>query len=211
MGSSSTNPSSETLLKVGIVGFGPFAQFLSRTILKQGHLVSATSRSDHSQICSELGITFYRYLHTYKYSLHTLPAFSHLPTSLSWHVSQGNGPILQCKQWCDTFMPFHFIIVKCHGITSIQSIGEGHSLCWCFVSKRTPKRSSLECMLLQPISGNSILGSSFVVVFLSSFIWVILWRCCLRNVMCFALTQCLGLRVERMVGVGCLWCLIKSG
>ncbi|RWR78956.1 arogenate dehydrogenase 1, chloroplastic isoform X1 [Cinnamomum micranthum f. kanehirae] len=60
MGSSSTNPSSETLLKVGIVGFGPFGQFLSRTILKQGHLVTATSQSDHSQLCSELGITFYR-------------------------------------------------------------------------------------------------------------------------------------------------------
>lgn len=83
MSSSATSPPSETLLKVGIVGFGPFAQFLSRTILKQGHLVTATSRSDHSQLCSELGITFFRYPHTFIiiYNIHVcithLSIYSH--------------------------------------------------------------------------------------------------------------------------------------
>ncbi|XP_071706551.1 arogenate dehydrogenase 1, chloroplastic-like [Rutidosis leptorrhynchoides] len=44
-------------LKIGIIGFGPFAQFLAKTMIKQGHLISATSRSDHS---GHDGIHFYR-------------------------------------------------------------------------------------------------------------------------------------------------------
>ncbi|KAF9594699.1 hypothetical protein IFM89_034484 [Coptis chinensis] len=47
-------------LKVGIVGFGPFAQFLAKTMIKQGHTLTATSRSDHSEICSQLGIKFFK-------------------------------------------------------------------------------------------------------------------------------------------------------
>ncbi|KAF6152654.1 hypothetical protein GIB67_008091 [Kingdonia uniflora] len=47
-------------LKIGIIGFGPFAQFLAKTMIKQGHILTATSRSDHSQLCSQLNITFFR-------------------------------------------------------------------------------------------------------------------------------------------------------
>ncbi|XP_023732037.1 arogenate dehydrogenase 1, chloroplastic [Lactuca sativa] len=40
--------SSTRTLKIGIIGFGTFAQFLAKTMIKQGHLIRATSRSDYS-------------------------------------------------------------------------------------------------------------------------------------------------------------------
>ncbi|KAK7387485.1 hypothetical protein VNO78_28329 [Psophocarpus tetragonolobus] len=52
-------PSSQTL-KIGIVGFGNFGQFLAKTMIKQGHTLSATSRSDYSDLCFQMGIHFYR-------------------------------------------------------------------------------------------------------------------------------------------------------
>ncbi|KAL6977515.1 ATP-binding cassette transporter CGR1 [Sarracenia purpurea var. burkii] len=58
--SPSSSPSSSRTLKIGIIGFGPFGQFLSKTMMKQGHAITATSRADHSQLCAHLGISFYR-------------------------------------------------------------------------------------------------------------------------------------------------------
>ncbi|XP_042475689.1 arogenate dehydrogenase 1, chloroplastic-like [Macadamia integrifolia] len=52
-------------LKIGIIGFGPFAQFLAITLVKQGHTLSATSRSDHSELSSRLGINFFRDIETF--------------------------------------------------------------------------------------------------------------------------------------------------
>ncbi|RYR53870.1 hypothetical protein Ahy_A06g029118 [Arachis hypogaea] len=43
-----------TKLKIAIVGFGNFGQFLVKTIVSQGHEVSAYSRSDYSDILLEL-------------------------------------------------------------------------------------------------------------------------------------------------------------
>ncbi|KAL5732939.1 hypothetical protein ACOSP7_032284 [Xanthoceras sorbifolium] len=56
----SSSSSSSRNLKIGIVGFGPFGQFLAKTMIKQGHILQATSRSDHSQLCHHLGISFFR-------------------------------------------------------------------------------------------------------------------------------------------------------
>ncbi|KAF7133193.1 hypothetical protein RHSIM_Rhsim09G0181600 [Rhododendron simsii] len=56
----SSSTSSSRPLKIGIIGFGTFGQFLSKTMIKQGHTITATSRSDHSHLCSHLGISFYR-------------------------------------------------------------------------------------------------------------------------------------------------------
>lgn len=47
-------------LKVGIVGFGNFGQFLAERILKQGHRVLAHSRRDYSEKARELGVAFFR-------------------------------------------------------------------------------------------------------------------------------------------------------
>lgn len=48
-------------MKIGIVGFGPFAQFLAKTMIKQGHSITASSRSDYSEVCKHLGVaSFYR-------------------------------------------------------------------------------------------------------------------------------------------------------
>ncbi|XP_024018354.1 arogenate dehydrogenase 1, chloroplastic isoform X2 [Morus notabilis] len=55
-----SSSSSSTNLKIGIVGFGSFAQFLAKTMLKQGHFLRATSRSDHSELCLNLGVSFFR-------------------------------------------------------------------------------------------------------------------------------------------------------
>ncbi|XP_060181649.1 arogenate dehydrogenase 1, chloroplastic-like isoform X3 [Lycium barbarum] len=56
----SSSSSQQTTLRIGIIGFGPFAQFLAKTLMKQGHFISATSRSDYSDLCTNLGILFFR-------------------------------------------------------------------------------------------------------------------------------------------------------
>ncbi|KAI9106552.1 hypothetical protein K1719_022080 [Acacia pycnantha] len=47
-------------MKVAIVGLGSFGQFLAKTFIRQGHTLCATSLSDESISCSELGIRFFR-------------------------------------------------------------------------------------------------------------------------------------------------------
>ncbi|XP_043687536.1 arogenate dehydrogenase 2, chloroplastic-like [Telopea speciosissima] len=47
-------------LKIGIIGFGNFGQFISTAFKGQGHNVLATSRSDYSDYCQLHGIEFYR-------------------------------------------------------------------------------------------------------------------------------------------------------
>ncbi|XP_022999295.1 arogenate dehydrogenase 1, chloroplastic-like [Cucurbita maxima] len=46
-------------LKIAIVGFGNFGQFLAKTIVRQGHTVLAHSRSDHSDEARKLGVSFF--------------------------------------------------------------------------------------------------------------------------------------------------------
>ncbi|XP_021278261.1 arogenate dehydrogenase 2, chloroplastic-like [Herrania umbratica] len=58
--SSASYSFSSQALKIGIVGFGTFGQFLAKTMIKQGHTISATSRTDYSQLCHQLGISFFR-------------------------------------------------------------------------------------------------------------------------------------------------------
>ncbi|CAK9141827.1 unnamed protein product [Ilex paraguariensis] len=48
-----------TKLKIAIVGFGNFGQFLAKTLVSQGHTVLAHSRSNHSQIAQQLGVSFF--------------------------------------------------------------------------------------------------------------------------------------------------------
>eukprot|EP01018_Ginkgo_biloba_P006759 Gb_28492 [translate_table: standard] len=47
-------------LKVGIVGFGNFGQFLAKTIVKQGHTVLAHSRTDHAAVAHKMGVAFFK-------------------------------------------------------------------------------------------------------------------------------------------------------
>lgn len=46
-------------LKIAIVGFGNFGQFLAKEIVKQGHTVLAYSRSDYSRAAAEIGAQFF--------------------------------------------------------------------------------------------------------------------------------------------------------
>ncbi|KAK9697954.1 hypothetical protein RND81_08G072400 [Saponaria officinalis] len=46
-------------LKIAVVGFGNFGQFLAKTLVSQGHTVLAHSRSDYSQIASKLDVSFF--------------------------------------------------------------------------------------------------------------------------------------------------------
>ncbi|KAF0903721.1 hypothetical protein E2562_029089 [Oryza meyeriana var. granulata] len=46
-------------LKIAVVGFGNYGQFLTRTLVRQGHTVLAHSRSDHSAAAAELGAFFF--------------------------------------------------------------------------------------------------------------------------------------------------------
>jgi arogenate dehydrogenase (NADP+), plant len=47
-------------LRVGIVGFGNFGQFIAAGVQRQGHAVLAASRSDYSAYCTQHGIRFFR-------------------------------------------------------------------------------------------------------------------------------------------------------
>ncbi|ERN13893.1 arogenate dehydrogenase 2, chloroplastic [Amborella trichopoda] len=51
--------SKEEGLRIGIVGFGNFGQFMAKALIRQGHSVLATSRSDYSQYCEKHGIEYY--------------------------------------------------------------------------------------------------------------------------------------------------------
>ncbi|KAJ8548944.1 hypothetical protein K7X08_030910 [Anisodus acutangulus] len=47
-------------LKIAIIGFGNFGQFLAKAFLRQGHSVLAHSRTDYSLISQSLGISFFQ-------------------------------------------------------------------------------------------------------------------------------------------------------
>ncbi|PQP97404.1 arogenate dehydrogenase 1 chloroplastic [Prunus yedoensis var. nudiflora] len=46
-------------LKIAIVGFGNFGQFLAKTIVRQGHTVLAFSRTDYSDVAQKLGVSYF--------------------------------------------------------------------------------------------------------------------------------------------------------
>ncbi|XP_057967800.1 arogenate dehydrogenase 2, chloroplastic [Malania oleifera] len=48
-----------TKLKIAIIGFGNFGQFLATTLVRQGHTILAHSRSDYSDVAQKLNVTFY--------------------------------------------------------------------------------------------------------------------------------------------------------
>ncbi|KAL0552742.1 hypothetical protein IC582_011867 [Cucumis melo] len=54
-----SKPEENSKLKIAIVGFGNFGQFLSKTMVKQGHHVLAYSRSDYSDVAKELGVSYF--------------------------------------------------------------------------------------------------------------------------------------------------------
>ncbi|GJS54677.1 arogenate dehydrogenase 2, chloroplastic-like protein [Tanacetum coccineum] len=55
---SSQIPKSITL-KIAIIGFGNFGQFLAKTLVRQGHTVLAHSRADYSSRAAALGVAYY--------------------------------------------------------------------------------------------------------------------------------------------------------
>jgi len=46
-------------LKIAIVGFGNFGQFLAKTFVNQGHSVLAYSRTDYSAVAQKLGVSYF--------------------------------------------------------------------------------------------------------------------------------------------------------
>ncbi|KAG4953977.1 hypothetical protein JHK87_039571 [Glycine soja] len=48
-----------TKLKIAIVGFGNFGQFLAKTFVSHGHRVLAYSRSDYTHVAQELGVSYF--------------------------------------------------------------------------------------------------------------------------------------------------------
>lgn len=46
-------------LKIAIIGFGNFGQFLAKTLVRQGHTVLAYSRSDYTKTAKELKVSFF--------------------------------------------------------------------------------------------------------------------------------------------------------
>ncbi|CAN6192844.1 unnamed protein product [Urochloa humidicola] len=53
------DPPQPPRLKIAVVGFGNYGQFLARTLVAQGHTVLAHSRSDHSAAAAALGARFF--------------------------------------------------------------------------------------------------------------------------------------------------------
>ncbi|KAJ9692757.1 hypothetical protein PVL29_011713 [Vitis rotundifolia] len=54
-----THIKTPTSLKIAIIGFGNFGQFLAKTFVSQGHTVLAHSRSDYSDTAAKLGVSFF--------------------------------------------------------------------------------------------------------------------------------------------------------
>ncbi|XP_072965553.1 arogenate dehydrogenase 2, chloroplastic-like [Typha angustifolia] len=54
------NELEESPIKIAIIGFGNFGQFIAGGIKRQGHIVLATSRSDYSEYCNQHGIQFFQ-------------------------------------------------------------------------------------------------------------------------------------------------------
>ena len=46
-------------MHIGILGFGTFGRFLAERLVKAGHHVTATSRTDYAAQAQELGVTFF--------------------------------------------------------------------------------------------------------------------------------------------------------
>ncbi|XVF48011.1 hypothetical protein PTKIN_Ptkin03bG0155900 [Pterospermum kingtungense] len=64
----STSPCSEpdphharpvSALKIAIIGFGNYGQFLAKTLVSQGHIILAHSRSNYSHVADKLGVSFF--------------------------------------------------------------------------------------------------------------------------------------------------------
>ncbi|MCO5560171.1 hypothetical protein L7F22_013779 [Adiantum nelumboides] len=47
-------------LKIGLVGFGNYGQFLAKRMVRQGHIVLAYSRSDYSEVARRMKVQFFR-------------------------------------------------------------------------------------------------------------------------------------------------------
>ncbi|KAL2929802.1 Arogenate dehydrogenase 2 chloroplastic [Bienertia sinuspersici] len=54
-----TSSSSSLKLKIAVVGFGNYGQFLAKTLVSHGHTVLAYSRSDYSKVASNIGVSFF--------------------------------------------------------------------------------------------------------------------------------------------------------
>ncbi|XP_031478773.1 arogenate dehydrogenase 2, chloroplastic-like [Nymphaea colorata] len=50
-------------LKIAVVGFGNFGQFIAKALVRQGHTVLAYSRSDYSSVAREMGVAFFSDAH----------------------------------------------------------------------------------------------------------------------------------------------------
>ena len=50
----------EQRLTVGIVGFGTFGQFLARRLVRAGHRVLGTSRTDYADAARAIGAEFFQ-------------------------------------------------------------------------------------------------------------------------------------------------------
>lgn len=46
-------------LKIAVIGFGNFGQFLAKTLVRQGHEVLAHSRSDYAEAARRIGVSFF--------------------------------------------------------------------------------------------------------------------------------------------------------
>ncbi|CAN4106070.1 unnamed protein product [Withania somnifera] len=57
---SSYTLSSSNKLKIAIIGFGNFGQFIAKAFIQQGHIVLAHSRTDYSLIAQSLGVIFFQ-------------------------------------------------------------------------------------------------------------------------------------------------------
>ena len=45
-------------LRIAVLGFGTFGQFLARRWVRRGHLVYAQSRTDYSELARTMGVTY---------------------------------------------------------------------------------------------------------------------------------------------------------
>jgi hypothetical protein len=129
----STRPPELEKLKVGIIGFGNFGQFLAERMLQQGHQVLAHSRRDYSDEARKLGVAYFRSVGhktilNQRHSLHEFASRStttseFMPIDLERVRSTAPLAVALCDRDADDFCEEHpEVVLLCTSILSTELV-----------------------------------------------------------------------------------------
>ncbi|KAL1194868.1 Arogenate dehydrogenase 1 [Cardamine amara subsp. amara] len=127
-------------LRIAIIGFGNYGQFLAETLISQGHIIFAHSRSDHSSAALRLGVSFFTDLndlcerHPDVVLLSTsIISTEHILKTLPFQRLRRNTlfvDVLSVKEFAKSlllqYLPKDFDILCTHPMFGLQSVNSNH-------------------------------------------------------------------------------------